>query len=201
MSTGGPIRWQPASCMPGISTSSRWPCPIRAPSGGLAEVESRRHVRRRDAPARPVGRECGCLSRPQQHHDSFPLRPESVQRQRLAARNADLNTPQYTVWGCKRPELLITETLAFHDRRTQDLNNEVFDKHEAPVVHNQSSYADRRRVTTTPIRRAARIPASIRSSARKVPCSSNSTTPGRSRSRGRPISAPSIQHRESPGSN
>ena len=24
------------------------------------------------------------------------------------------------VWGCKRPELLITETLAFHDRRTDD---------------------------------------------------------------------------------
>ncbi len=25
------------------------------------------------------------------------------------------------VWGCEKPELLITETLAFHDRRTQDL--------------------------------------------------------------------------------
>ncbi len=25
------------------------------------------------------------------------------------------------VWGCERPELLITETLAFHDRRTEDL--------------------------------------------------------------------------------
>jgi hypothetical protein len=25
------------------------------------------------------------------------------------------------VWGCKRPDLLISETLAFHDRRTQDL--------------------------------------------------------------------------------
>ena len=37
------------------------------------------------------------------------------------------NTPQHTVWGCKRPELLITETLAFHDVRTQDLNNEVLD--------------------------------------------------------------------------
>lgn len=29
--------------------------------------------------------------------------------------------PQYVVWGCERPELLITETLAFHDRRTEDL--------------------------------------------------------------------------------
>ena len=27
------------------------------------------------------------------------------------------------VWGCERPELLITETLAFHDRRTEDLAN------------------------------------------------------------------------------
>ena len=38
------------------------------------------------------------------------------------------NTPLHTVWGCKRPELLITETLAFHDRRTQDLSDEVLDK-------------------------------------------------------------------------
>ena len=28
------------------------------------------------------------------------------------------------VWGCERPELLITETLAFHDRRTEDLSSE-----------------------------------------------------------------------------
>ncbi len=27
----------------------------------------------------------------------------------------------HRVWGCERPELLITETLAFHDRRTKDL--------------------------------------------------------------------------------
>ena len=27
----------------------------------------------------------------------------------------------HRVWGCKRPELLISETLAFHDRRTEDL--------------------------------------------------------------------------------
>ena len=26
------------------------------------------------------------------------------------------------VWGCERPELVITETLAFHDRRTEDLS-------------------------------------------------------------------------------
>ena len=40
---------------------------------------------------------------------------------------ATYNVPQYTVWGCKRPELLITETLAFHDRRTQDRKDEVLD--------------------------------------------------------------------------
>ncbi len=27
---------------------------------------------------------------------------------------------QTVVWGCERPELLITETLAWHDRRTED---------------------------------------------------------------------------------
>ena len=27
------------------------------------------------------------------------------------------------VWGCERPELLITETLAWHDRRTEDLSS------------------------------------------------------------------------------
>ena len=31
-----------------------------------------------------------------------------------------------TVWGCKRPDLLISETLAFHDRRTQDLATDTF---------------------------------------------------------------------------
>ena len=29
---------------------------------------------------------------------------------------------RHVVWGCERPELLITETLAFHDRRTEDLD-------------------------------------------------------------------------------
>lgn len=28
------------------------------------------------------------------------------------------------VWGCEKPELLITETLAFHDRRTQNLDDD-----------------------------------------------------------------------------
>jgi hypothetical protein len=30
----------------------------------------------------------------------------------------------HVVWGCERPELLITETLAFHDRRTEDLSED-----------------------------------------------------------------------------
>ncbi len=41
------------------------------------------------------------------------------------------NTPLHTVWGCKRPELLITETLAFHDVRTQDLNTEICRQEQA----------------------------------------------------------------------
>ena len=35
-----------------------------------------------------------------------------------------------TVWGCERPELLISETLAFHDRRTQDTEEEEVDTEE-----------------------------------------------------------------------
>jgi len=31
-------------------------------------------------------------------------------------------TPAKRVWGCERPEILITETLAWHDRRTDDLD-------------------------------------------------------------------------------
>jgi hypothetical protein len=38
------------------------------------------------------------------------------------------------VWGCERPELLITETFAFHDRRTEDLDNEVHDSNEQSVL-------------------------------------------------------------------
>jgi hypothetical protein len=33
-------------------------------------------------------------------------------------------TGKERVWGCARPELLISETLAFHDRRTQDTSDE-----------------------------------------------------------------------------
>jgi hypothetical protein len=34
------------------------------------------------------------------------------------------------VWGCERPELLITETFAFHDRRTEDTDQETVDNTE-----------------------------------------------------------------------
>ena len=41
--------------------------------------------------------------------------------------------PDDYVWGCERPELLITETLAWHDRRTDDgaVNGKVVDKTNA----------------------------------------------------------------------
>ena len=37
---------------------------------------------------------------------------------------ADPMWNQYVVWGCERPELLLTEALATHDRRTEDLDTE-----------------------------------------------------------------------------
>jgi hypothetical protein len=40
---------------------------------------------------------------------------------------APIYDEQHTVWGCKRPDLLISETLAFHDRRTEDTNKEEVD--------------------------------------------------------------------------
>ncbi len=62
----------------------------------------------------------------------FPYDPNPFSGNGWGSSNG-FNTPQYTVWGCKRPELLITETLAFHDRRTQDLSNEVFDSSKKAV--------------------------------------------------------------------
>ena len=42
--------------------------------------------------------------------------------------------PNARVWGCERPELLITETHAWHDRRTDDLNveNKVVEASDPP---------------------------------------------------------------------
>ncbi|MFO0261114.1 MAG: hypothetical protein ACK53V_05760, partial [Planctomycetota bacterium] len=33
-------------------------------------------------------------------------------------------TPNVTIWGCERPELLLTESFALHDKRLQDLDTE-----------------------------------------------------------------------------
>ncbi len=59
------------------------------------------------------------------------------------------------VWGCERPELLITETLAFHDRRTEDRNDELpyplkddalyCDPEKNPGPRNDLDYDQRRR--------------------------------------------------------
>lgn len=45
--------------------------------------------------------------------------------------DGDVTTPEPVrgvVWGCERPELLISETLAWHDRRTEDLDNDDGDE-------------------------------------------------------------------------
>ena len=36
----------------------------------------------------------------------------------------DAHPERALVWGCERPELLISESIVFHDRRTEDLDNE-----------------------------------------------------------------------------
>ena len=36
----------------------------------------------------------------------------------------DVHPDRALVWGCERPELLISESIVFHDRRTEDLDNE-----------------------------------------------------------------------------
>jgi len=45
------------------------------------------------------------------------------------------------VWGVERPELLITETMAWHDRRTDDETNEEVDPDETEVDQQQESGA------------------------------------------------------------
>jgi hypothetical protein len=52
------------------------------------------------------------------------------------------------VWGCKRPELLLSETLAFHDRRTQDSDQEVIDQTEGDDQDTKGQTTDP--PTTTP---------------------------------------------------
>ena len=36
----------------------------------------------------------------------------------------DAHADRAIVWGCERPELLISESIVFHDRRTEDLDDE-----------------------------------------------------------------------------
>ncbi|MEN6451889.1 MAG: hypothetical protein ABFC96_15470, partial [Thermoguttaceae bacterium] len=48
----------------------------------------------------------------------------------LSAGWVDPTDGMHTVFGCERPELLLTETLAFHDRRTEDTASEKVDSSE-----------------------------------------------------------------------
>jgi hypothetical protein len=50
----------------------------------------------------------------------------------VAAPPIALNRTRGLVWGAERPELLITETLAFHDRRTEDLGSDPSQKQMEP---------------------------------------------------------------------
>ena len=54
--------------------------------------------------------------------DEFPggINRESDLRGKLLDTWNISGSDRRVVWGCERPELLITETLAFHDRRTED---------------------------------------------------------------------------------
>jgi hypothetical protein len=59
----------------------------------------------------------------------YPINPFDFQAVTFQVWNVDNNPAtvepnRELVWGCERPELLITETLAFHDRRTEDLPND-----------------------------------------------------------------------------
>ena len=36
-------------------------------------------------------------------------------------------SPSQTVWGCKPPQIVLMEGLAFHDRRDEDTSNEHID--------------------------------------------------------------------------
>ena len=52
-------------------------------------------------------------------------------------------TDRYVVWGCERPELLITETLAFHDRRVKDTD---FDDGDQKLVSGDDTDFDQPRI-------------------------------------------------------
>jgi hypothetical protein len=54
---------------------------------------------------------------------------QPVSTTNLATITQPLDQTRGVVWGAERPELLITETLAFHDRRTEDLSSNDRDGH------------------------------------------------------------------------
>ena len=53
-----------------------------------------------------------------------------------------LNQTRGVVWGAERPELLITETLAFHDRRTEDLASSNVNGHDVMGGTSNTRYED-----------------------------------------------------------
>ena len=74
------------------------------------------------------------------------------------------NQTRGIVWGAERPELLITETLALHDRRTDDRKGDAPDKHGELHGATDDYYAD------TDMDQHC---------GRRARCSSSCTTPGR----------------------
>ncbi len=61
--------------------------------------------------------------------------------------DGDLSTAEPTrgvVWGCERPELLIAETVAFHDRRTEDLGGAVVESEpeDGGTVPSSDTFSD-----------------------------------------------------------
>lgn len=52
----------------------------------------------------------------------------------------DTSTERGLVWGCERPELLITETLAWHDRRVEDRDDEELNRAGRPPGPNNNNW-------------------------------------------------------------
>jgi hypothetical protein len=51
----------------------------------------------------------------------------------------------HVVWGCERPELLITETLAIHDRRTEDLDSDSSGKTTTDIPNPDDDFDQRKK--------------------------------------------------------
>ena len=71
----------------------------------------------------PMGRERGRFSRPRFDHDAASSTTYPFDGWTVAVTDHDKRYGSSVVWGCERPELLISETLAFHDLRTEDLDD------------------------------------------------------------------------------